>query len=32
MFLLDANQNWIRRYTYGMDTNLIIEDIQKIIH
>jgi protein SCO1 len=31
MFLLDANRNWMRRYTYGMDTNLIIENIQKTI-
>ncbi|MDQ7036177.1 MAG: SCO family protein [Anaerolineae bacterium] len=29
MFLLDENQNWIRRYTYGMQASLIIEDIQQ---
>lgn len=28
MFLLDANQNWVRRYRYGIQSSLIAEDIR----
>lgn len=31
MFLLDENQNWIRRYTYGLQASLIVDDIQKFL-
>src|SRR5690606_25719763 len=27
-FLLDANQNWVRRYRYGIQSSLIAEDIR----
>lgn len=27
LFLVDANQNWVRRYRYGIRSNLIAEDI-----
>jgi len=31
MFLLDANQNWIRRYTYGTLAQVIATDIEQIL-
>lgn len=30
-FLLDANGNWIRKYTYGMASKTIADDIQTIL-
>jgi protein SCO1 len=31
MFLLDANQNWIRRYTYGTPAQVIAADIEPLL-
>lgn len=31
MFLLDENHNWIRRYRYGIQSNLIADDIRQIL-
>lgn len=30
MFLLDSNRNWIRRYTFGIETTEIAENLQEI--
>jgi protein SCO1/2 len=32
MFLLDANQNWIRRYTYGTPAQVIAADIEPLLN
>ena len=32
MFLLDANQNWIRRYTYGTLAQVITADIEPLLN
>ena len=32
MFLLDANQNWIRRYTYGTLAQVIAADIEPLLN
>lgn len=31
MFLLDENHNWIRRYRYAVQSNLIADDIRQIL-
>lgn len=31
IFLLDAEQNWVRRYRYGIQNYLIVEDIQAFL-
>jgi len=31
MFLLDAENNWIRRYTYGIDRRTLVNDLQSVL-
>ena len=31
MFLLDAESRWIRRYAYGTDRKLIVDDLQSVL-